>query len=109
MNSEPHIAFEQVVLERSHQRPVIALFGATWFSPCRVLTTTLESLHRERPTLFDLVLVDTEHEFVLAERLGIRGIPRLQLFVDGVMTAELQGFRAAVDVREFLDLHLRGR
>lgn len=107
MNSK-HIAFEHAVLERSHRIPVLVMFGAAWFSPCRTLTATLEELHRERPDDFELVMIDTEHAFALAERLGIRGIPRVQLFVDGELAAEFQGFRTALDVRQFLAAHIPG-
>ncbi len=72
--------FEDVV----KQGIVLLDFWASWCGPCRAFAPTFESAAERNP---DLVFgkIDTEAEQALAGSLGIRSIPTLMIFRDGVL------------------------
>jgi thioredoxin len=61
-------------------RPAIIDFYADWCAPCRQLSPLVESIAEEYKGKIDVYKVDTEKEKLLAQNLGITGLPTL-LFI----------------------------
>ena len=61
-------------------RPAIIDFYADWCAPCRQLSPLVEEIAREYSGKIDVFKVDTEKERILAQKLGITGLPTL-LFI----------------------------
>ena len=77
-------------------------FFAEWCGPCKMLGPVLEELDNEYPDI-DFVKVNVDDNMELAEKYGIMSIPNVHIFKDGESIANMQGFRDASSVKEFID------
>lgn len=83
--------FEQDVIERSYNIPVLVDFWAEWCAPCRMLGPVLERLAEKYKEQWSLAKLNTEAYPEIASQYGIQGIPNVKLFVDGQAVDEFVG------------------
>ncbi len=99
--------FDERVVARSHQVPVLVDIGADWCAPCRVLTPLLERLAKDYGGAFVLANVDADENMKLAGRHKVRGFPTVIAYsrgeeIDRFHSAQTEGF-----LRRFIDGVLR--
>ena len=95
--------FEQDVIERSKEHPVVVDFWAAWCGPCRALGPAIESEVEKRSEQIALVKVDVDAENVLAARYGIQSIPTVAVFANGEPVTGFVGAQPGPAIGRFLD------
>lgn len=95
--------FQQQVVERSRELPVVVDFWAEWCGPCRTLTPALEQAVAKRAGKVELAKVDVDANQGLAQTFGVQGIPAVKAFRDGEVVAEFVGAIPPAQIEEFFD------
>ncbi len=95
--------FDEAVLQRSHEIPVVVDFWAEWCGPCHALAPVLEGEIEARSGTVELVKLDVDANQALASQFGVSGIPAVKAFRDGRVVKEFVGAQSRPSVSAFLD------
>jgi putative thioredoxin len=97
------IDFEQRVLERSSELPVLVDFWADWCQPCHMLAPVIERAVDAHKGSIELAKLDVEANQATAARFEVRSLPTVKAFRDGRVVTEFTGAQPAAVVERFID------
>jgi thioredoxin 1 len=95
--------FDDLVVARSHEVPVLLDIGAEWCSPCLVLGPMLEKLAKEYAGKFVLAKVDADENMRIAGRHKVRGFPTVIAYSRGQETDRFHSSHPESFLRRFID------
>ena len=96
--------FDQLVLAAT--TPVLVDFWAEVFAPCKMIAPILAEVAAEYQGKLEIVKLNIDDNQQTPPKYGIRGIPTLILFKDGVAAATKVGALSKLQLTAFLDEHL---
>jgi putative thioredoxin len=94
--------FQQRVLERSREVPVLVDFWADWCQPCHMLAPVIERAVDAHSGKVELAKLDTDSNQQTAARYGIRGLPTVKAFRNGEVVDEFTGAQPPAVVERFV-------
>lgn len=88
-----------------NELPVVVDFWAPWCGPCKMMAPVFAQVAAQMKTRMRFAKVNTEVEQALAQRFGIRSIPTLVLFRNGVEADRMAGALDAGNLKSWLTRH----
>ena len=92
--------FEQL---KGGAQPLVVDFWATWCGPCRMLAPVISELANEYDGRIVVGKCDVEENEELAEAFGIRNIPTILYFKNGVLVNKVVGAVGKAKFKETFD------
>lgn len=95
--------FDERVIDRSQQAPILLDIGAEWCAPCKQLGPRLEKLAKEYEGKFLLAKVDADENMRIAGKHKVRGFPTVIAYSRGVEFDRFHSAQPDHFLRQFID------
>ena len=92
--------FEQDVLKA--EGPVLVDFWAEWCGPCKQIAPSLDQISNELAGHVTIAKLNIEESPTTPTRYGVRGIPTMMLFKNGIMASMKVGAMPKQKILEWL-------
>jgi putative thioredoxin len=96
-------SFEELVVAKSHELPVLMDISAEWCAPCKVLAPLLHKMVFAYDGKFILGIVDADENMKIAGRHKVRGFPAVVAYSRGVEIDRFHSAQTEGFLRNFID------
>lgn len=96
----------QLLIEESHNRPVVVDFWSERSEPCKALMPMLENIASEYQGAFLLAKVNADEQQGIAQQFGVRNLPTVMVIQNGQPVDGFAGAQSEAQVREMLSKYL---
>ena len=96
-------SFDELVVARSHETPVLVDISAEWCAPCRVLAPLLHKMVFAYDGQFILAMVDADENMRIAGRHGVRGFPTVIAYSHGQEIDRFHSAQTESFLRRFIE------
>jgi thioredoxin 1 len=93
--------FDEIVLKSD--KPVMVDFWAEWCGPCRMIAPYIDEISKEYEDKAVIVKCDVDNNPLVASKFGIRNIPTVLYFKNGVVADKQIGAAAKTNYSAKLD------
>jgi thioredoxin 1 len=95
---------ENESLDILNEKGLILLdFHATWCGPCRHLSPILDELARDNGDNLKIVKINVDNNSDIASEYGVRGIPSVMFFKDGIEVDKFVGLKTKSDIQNIIN------
>ena len=94
--------FQNDVVTKSMEIPVVIDFWAPWCNPCKQLAPILEKLAAEYGGKFILAKINTDDEPQIAQAFGVQSLPTVFALVQGQPVDQFVGMLSEEEIRQWL-------
>lgn len=95
--------FDELVIAKSHELPVLLDISAEWCGPCKVLGPLLHKMVFAYNGKFILGIVDADENMKIAGRHKVRGFPTVIAYSYGVEVDRFHSSQTEGFLRTFID------
>lgn len=92
--------FDEII---SKEKLVLADFYASWCGPCKALGPIIDKYCSATNPNITLIKINVDEQLELAAKHNVKSIPHVLLYVDGKVKAQFNGFKAEVQIKEFVE------
>jgi len=96
-------SFDELVVARSHELPVLMDISADWCAPCKVLAPLLHKMVVAYDGQFYLGMVDADENMKIAGRHKVRGFPTVVAYSHGVEIDRFHSSQTEGFLRRFIE------
>ena len=94
-------SFEEEVLQS--EKPVLIDYWAEWCGPCKMIAPVLDEIATEYSERLKVVKLNIDDNPQTPPKYGIRGIPTLMVFKNGVVEATKVGAVSKAQLTTFIE------
>ncbi len=99
--------FEENVIKKSEEVPVVVDFWSSWCPPCLILAPILDKIAEEYKGKFILAKINVDENPLTSQKYKVMSIPNVKMFKNGNIVDEFIGNIPKQAVKDFIDKNLR--